>query len=227
MERDEHNRAILTRWNANAAAWTTAVRNQLIPSRRAGTDAAIIDACTRLKPERVLDVGCGEGWLTRALAATVDELVGIDGSPALVAQARAAGGRFEVLDYQALINDPSSMAGRWDVIVCNFALFGDPLAPLLAALAQRLASRGRLIIQTVHLWTVAGEGRYANGWREETFADFGVPFPAPMPWYFRTLQSWTAELQRAGLHIERVAEPLHNSTGQPLSLILQCRAELP
>ena len=58
---------LLASWDANAAAWTTAVREQRIPSRRAGTDAAIVQACLRTIAATVLDVGCGEGWLARAL----------------------------------------------------------------------------------------------------------------------------------------------------------------
>ncbi|MGH9818277.1 MAG: class I SAM-dependent DNA methyltransferase, partial [Candidatus Acidiferrales bacterium] len=144
MEQDKHDRAILATWDTNSAAWTTAVRNHLIPSRRAGTDAAILQACARLRPKRILDIGCGEGWLTRALAAVAGEVVGIDGSPALIAPARAAGGQFDVMDYDAVTADPRLVAGPWDVIVCNFALFGDPLAPLLAALGRRLPSTDAL-----------------------------------------------------------------------------------
>ncbi|MEA2569665.1 MAG: hypothetical protein QOI24_1666 [Acidobacteriota bacterium] len=54
-------------WVANAAAWSDAVRQGKIGSRRVATDAAIIDAVTSLNPQRVLDLGCGEGWLTREL----------------------------------------------------------------------------------------------------------------------------------------------------------------
>lgn len=175
MHRDEHDRAIPSSWQANAAAGTAAVRGRLIASRRAGTDAAIVRACTRLRAKRVLDVGCGEGWLSRVLAEAADEVVGIDGSAELVAHARAAGGRFEVVDYEALIGDGTLLPGPWDLIICNYCLLSDPLAPLLAALRHRLDSGGRLFIQTVHPWLAAGEGGYANGWREETFATIDEP----------------------------------------------------
>ena len=42
-------------------------------------------AVLALQPERVLDLGCGEGWLCRALLANEIEAVGIDGVPELVA----------------------------------------------------------------------------------------------------------------------------------------------
>jgi 2-polyprenyl-3-methyl-5-hydroxy-6-metoxy-1,4-benzoquinol methylase len=223
MRPHELEQRILASWHTNAAAWTSAVRHRLIPSRRAGTDAAIMQACARLRPKRVLDIGCGEGWLTRALAEIAGEAVGIDGSAALIDEARAAGGAlFEVLDYQTIEADSKALPGPWDAIVCNFALLGDPLTPFLAALRTRLGPRGRLLIQTVHPW--ACDAPYENGWREENFASFETQFPATMPWYFRTLESWFAELRLAGLLIENVEEPVDAATGKPLSLLFQCVA---
>ena len=56
-------------WHPNADAWIDAVRSGSIGSRRRGTDAAVVAACAAQPGLRVLDVGCGEGWLARALAA--------------------------------------------------------------------------------------------------------------------------------------------------------------
>ncbi len=220
---------LVASWDANALAWTTAVREQRIPSRRAGTDAAILNACARSRAGTVLDLGCGEGWLARALADAGRRVLGIDASAALIAQARAhdvSDGRacYETISYERLIADVTSAAGPFDLIVGNFALLGDPLVPLLQALALRLAPAGQLLIQTVHPVVAVGEGAYANGWREETFQGFGVPFPSTMPWYFRTLGSWIAELNAAGLFVTAIEEPMHPDSGRPLSLLLHCEA---
>ncbi len=216
---------LLTSWEANADAWTTAVREQRIPSRRAGTDAAILSACVRVPAARVLDVGCGEGWLARGLAHAGRDVVGMDGSAALVARAEATNPepariRFHAVEYAHLVTSPEILSGPWELIVCNFALLGDPLAPLLGALAQRLAPGGRLLIQTVHPWMAVGTSAYADGWREETFDGFGVAFPASMPWFFRTLGSWSEQLLTAGLRIRSLEEPMHPESARPLSLIL-------
>ena len=220
-------------WEANAAAWTRAVRDGAIPSRRAGTDAAVVALCRRLLAEAAaaggarptaLDVRCGEGWLARELAAAGADVLGVDGSAPLVDAAHEAGGgaRYEVASYERLAADDAVAAGPWSLVVCNFALLGDPLAPLLGALGRRLAPGGRLVVQTVHPWTAAGDGPYADGWRVERFDAFAERFPAPMPWYARTLGSWIAELRAGGLALLEIEEPLHPDGGRPLSLLLLC-----
>jgi 2-polyprenyl-3-methyl-5-hydroxy-6-metoxy-1,4-benzoquinol methylase len=216
--------AIVTSWITNADAWTDAVRERRIPSRVAGTDRAIVDAVLHQPPGHVLDVGCGEGWLARALATQGYTVVGIDASAPLIERARGVGGgEFHVLSYAALIADPQLAGGPYDTIVLNFALLSDDVAPLLTALASSLTPRGVVLIQTVHPWAAAGELPYADGWRLETFDDFGGAFRAPMPWFFRTLETWFAQIARAGLDVTHVAEPRHPETRRPLSLLLTCR----
>jgi 2-polyprenyl-3-methyl-5-hydroxy-6-metoxy-1,4-benzoquinol methylase len=213
-------------WVTNADGWTTAVRGQAIPSRQAGTDATIVAALSSLPPGRVLDVGCGEGWLARALAGTGHSVVGIDASPPLIERARElGGGDFRVLAYEALAADPRAVDGApFDAVACNFSLLGEELAPLLRALARLLAPGAPLLIQTVHPFTAAGEAPYGDGWREETFAGFGSGFQAPMPWYFRTVGSWLRVLAVAGFVVTSLDEPLNPSTGRPLSLLITCVA---
>ena len=212
-------------WTDNAAAWTTVVRDGLIPSRQAGTDAAIVQAALRLAPGPVLDVGCGEGWLVRALSARGISTTGIDVSPPLIAQAAAlGGGEFSVATYAQLEDDATVCTGPWRGIICNFALLGDPLVPLLDALRRRLAPGGTLLIQTVHSWSARGDGPYRSEWRTEKWDAFAVEFPTAMPWYYRTMGSWLDQIARAGLRVTQLDEPMHPATGAPLSLLFHCEA---
>ncbi len=219
-----HDR-ITESWSSNAAAWTQVVRGQLIPSRKAGTDAAIVHACRARGAGLLLDVGCGEGWLARALNAHGFSVTGVDVSDTLIGQARdLGGGMFAVAPYADLETDAALVPGPWPTIVCNFALLGDPLHPMLSALRARLAPGGRLLVQTVHAWSARGESPYRDEWRTETFGAFAVPFPAVMPWYYRTLSSWVQQFALAGLRVMQLDEPLHPDTSAPLSLLFHCEA---
>jgi 2-polyprenyl-3-methyl-5-hydroxy-6-metoxy-1,4-benzoquinol methylase len=213
---------MLQSWDSNADAWTDAVRERRIASRRAGTDDAIVAAVLRSKPASALDVGCGEGWLARALAAHGCRVVGIDASEALVASARnLGGGAFVAMTYEAIGVRAAELGAPFDVAVCNFSLLEAELAPLLDGLRGVLAARGRLIIQTVHPWVACGDAPYVDGWREETFASFGGRFTAPMPWYFRTLASWIDAIGASRFAIERIVEPVDAGSGRPLSLLIE------
>jgi 2-polyprenyl-3-methyl-5-hydroxy-6-metoxy-1,4-benzoquinol methylase len=75
----------------NAPAWTQSVRGGRIESRVQITDKAIIDAIMARSPRTVLDIGCGEGWLARALAARGVGVTGVDVVPGLVEAAQRAG----------------------------------------------------------------------------------------------------------------------------------------
>lgn len=210
-------------WIANAEGWTRAVREGRIESRRAATDAAIVGAVLRRSPRSVLDVGCGEGWLARVLESRGIRAVGVDASAPLVEAARAEGrGSFLVRSYADLVTDPESVGTGFDALVFNFALLEEEIGPVLRAVRRILAPSGALLIQTVHPWTARGEAAYRDGWRKETFAGFGPAFPEPMPWYFRTLESWMALLTGSGYRIEELREPVHPDTGVPLSLLLVC-----
>ena len=214
--RDETD--ILHSWHRNADAWTRAVREELIESRRLITDQAIVDAVLDKQPRSVLDVGCGEGWLVRALTAHGIQAIGVDAVPALIEHARELGGSFEVATYEDLI------AGRFpqrvNTVVCNFSLLGEAsVESLLAALPSLLEPDGWLIVQTVHPLVACGEQGYVDGWRLEAWTGFGAEFAAPAPWYFRTLARWFALFAATGWQLCDMREPLHPQTGRPASVI--------
>ena len=217
---EEPDIQLLASWRANAGAWTAAVRTQSIESRRLVTDAAILDQIRALAPRRVLDMGCGEGWLVRQLSTEGITAVGLDASAELIAAASAAGPEvYHCLSYAELAARPALAGQDHDLIVANFALLAADLDPLLAALPQCLTPGGRLLIQTLH--PLALDGPYCDGWRQENFHGFGKSGWTPMPWYFRTITSWLALLQRCGWRLEQLDETIHPHSQRPLSLLLQ------
>ncbi|ROO33365.1 MULTISPECIES: class I SAM-dependent methyltransferase [unclassified Pseudomonas] len=210
---------LLHSWHHNAQAWIEAVRTGAIESRREVTDQAILLAVLSRQPERVLDLGCGEGWLLRALAKRAIEAVGVDGDATLVEAARTAGSSpVHLASYDTLAQAKVDIGCDYDLICANFALLHQDIIPLLAAMKALLVPGGALVIQTLHPW-VAAAGDYQDGWRQETFAGFKGQWQ-PMPWYLRTLSSWINALDMAGFRLASLQEPQHPQSAVPQSLLL-------
>jgi 2-polyprenyl-3-methyl-5-hydroxy-6-metoxy-1,4-benzoquinol methylase len=210
---------IVDSWGRNAAPWATAVREQQIESRRLVTDRAIIEATLSRSPRSVLDIGCGEGWLARALAAAGIEVIGIDAIPALIEQARqTGGGDFRVMSYEDVA--AGKLDASVDAVVCNFALLGnESVAGLFGTVRSLLNPHGSLLIQTLHPLAACGDAPYLDGWRAGSWAGFGTDFSDPAPWYFRTLESWVRLFAGHGLRLLEMREPLHPQTQRPASVI--------
>jgi 2-polyprenyl-3-methyl-5-hydroxy-6-metoxy-1,4-benzoquinol methylase len=210
---------LLQSWHHNAQPWIEAIRGGTIESRLQVTDQAILLAVLGRQPERVLDLGCGEGWLLRALTERGIEVVGVDGDATLVEAARVAGSSpVHVASYETLVDSTVDIGRGYDLICANFALLHQDIIPLLAAMNALLAPGGALVIQTLHPWTAAGDD-YQDGWREETFAGFKGQWK-PMPWYFRTLSSWLNALDMAGFQLTGLQEPQHPQSPVPQSLLM-------
>jgi 2-polyprenyl-3-methyl-5-hydroxy-6-metoxy-1,4-benzoquinol methylase len=171
------------------------------------------------QPQRVLDLGCGEGWLLRALADRGIEAVGVDGDARLIEAARLAGAaRVHVASYEALVDGKVDIGRDYNLVCANFSLLHQDIIPLLAAMNALLVPTGVVVIQTLHPWSVAA-GDYQDGWREESFAGFKGQWQ-PMPWYFRTLSSWLNALDMAGFQLAGLQEPQHPQSPVPQSLLM-------
>ena len=223
---DPQEQDIIKSWYSNAAPWTRAIREASIASRKLVTDQAIIDAVSSVSCARILDIGCGEGWLARALSALGMNVTGVDVVPALIAQAVAtarttASGSvaFHVQDYASIANR-HWRGGPFDAAVCNFSLLGrESVDSLIAALPWYLNDSGHLIIQTLHPVAACGEQPYQDGWRAGSWLGFSSDFHDPAPWYFRTLGTWAALLQRCGFDIVECLEPKAAGAVTPASVI--------
>ena len=211
---------IVQSWSRNSDPWVAAVRGKQIASRALVTDAAVLEAVRSFSPRTGVDLGCGEGWLVRALPEV--EMVGVDAIAGLVEAARAASGGsgdFRVMSYEEIAEGKLALAS--DVAVCNFSLIGEAsTAGLLRAAPTYLRPGGTLIVQTVHPLAACGEAPYVDGWREGSWAGFSSDFKDAPPWYFRTIASWVSLFADSGLRLVSLREPVHPETGKPVSLIL-------
>jgi SAM-dependent methyltransferase len=110
----------------------------------AAADAAdehLLDHCAG----PTLDVGCGPGRLTAALAARGAVALGIDVVPEAVGQARDRGGT--ALHRDVFGRLPGE--GRWETVLLadgNIGIGGDPVA-LLRRTRELLSSGGRVVVE--------------------------------------------------------------------------------
>lgn len=213
---------IVKAWDANAGAWAEDLRGGRVPGR-AAADQALMKTVREVPTGPVLDAGCGEGWLVRALAEKGHRVTGIDGSEAMVKRALEGGaGRVRALSYADAAENPRRLEGPYGTIVFNFSLDGERITPILDAAARVLFPYGRVLIHTRHPAAAefAGPEPYRSGWREDSLAHAGLGLPAPVPAYVRTLATWILELRRSRLILTEIVEPLDPDTGRPVSLLL-------
>jgi trans-aconitate methyltransferase len=156
--------------------------------------------------ERILDLGCGDGWLTEKLVEAGCQVVGVDSSAEQVAAARERGleayvmdgrelkfeGEFEAVFSNATLHwikqPEAAIAGVWRALKPGGRFVGEfggdgNVARITAALHQALARRG-LDPQAVHPWYFPSPEAYrglleAQGFKVRTIAL--IPRPTPLP----------------------------------------------
>ena len=216
-----HTDDILGSWKANAANWIRTIEDGELESRTLVTNGAIVATILQYAPKKVLDIGCGEGWLTRALQAEGIAAHGIDAVVALLDRAREKGGNhYTLCSYEDLVNGNGYLLTGVDAVVINFALLDkDSTESLMHHLGKALGKGAVVFIQTLHPFALLAEGGYQSGWKEGSWKGLNQTYTQPYQWYFRTLADWVSLFARAGLLLKELKEPLHPQTGVPASLI--------
>lgn len=113
-----------------------------------------VAARTPLQGAQVLDVGCGAGLLSEALAGEGARVVALDLAPELVKVARLHGLESGIaIDYrlQSVESLAAEMPGRFDAITCMEMLehVPDP-GSIIEACARLLKPGGRLFVSTIN-----------------------------------------------------------------------------
>jgi SAM-dependent methyltransferase len=119
---------------------------------------AVIAALPRRRYRSVLEVGCGEGYMTRLLAERAERVVGLDISGSAVALARnsspPANVRVVRADLLAPALPPEAGAGSFDLVVCAEVLYYCyrlPIGPACRVARDRLVAwldrGGALVLQ--------------------------------------------------------------------------------
>jgi SAM-dependent methyltransferase len=206
------------RWEANAGYWVRVIREHRDRYRTELTDPALLEAIGACAGQKVLDAGCGEGYMARDLTALGADVVGVDACQGLVEAATrfAPGGPFVCGSVDAL---PLGDA-IFDLVVCNhlFSHLHDP-AGAIGEFGRVLRSGGRLVILTLHpcFYTEGSESgaresvpasRYftSRGIDQHFLVD-GLESPSQITSWLRPLEYYAATLRDAGFVITDLREP--------------------
>lgn len=166
---------------------------------------------------RTVDIGCGEGRLTRHLKALGHQIVGIDASSAMIAAARASDPSVDlrIADVTALpLQDASA-----DLAVAFMSLHDiDAMPRAVSEIARVLAPSGRLCFAIVH--PINSAGQFERAAADAPFVikgDYLRPFPysetverngltMTLHGQHRPLQDYFAALEAAGFLVEALRE---------------------
>lgn len=160
--------------------------------------------------EHILDLGCGDGVLTKRLEEAGAAVIAVDSSPEMIASARAKGLDARVMDAAAL-----TFNGEFDAVFSNAVLHWVKNAEGVArGVFRSLKPGGRFVGEfgglgnvaaiTVALLAVLGQR--------------GVREPASyLPWFYPSAAHYRGLLQQAGFEVE-YAELIPRPTPLPTGM---------
>lgn len=161
---------------------------------------------------RILDAGCGNGYLSRMLATRGAHVVGVEPTASMSTFARekeaelGQGITYVQADLAALpdLGDP------FDAVVCSMVLMAIPdWKPAMRACVEALRPGGRFVFAIVHpafeeLWpTWCAHGEYRI---DRYLEEYEIPTPSG-PDFHRPLSAYLNELAALGCRLDEVAEP--------------------
>lgn len=146
--------------------------------------------------ERILDIGCGDGVLTKKIADAGCSVVGLDSSPDFCAAARRLG--LEVVEASAY---DMAFEREFDAVFSNAALHWMKDADrLVRNVAVALRPNGRFVAEM-------GGHRCAETVRRALIDELdrrGYDGKSADPWYFPTPEDYRARLEAAGFEVRYI-----------------------
>lgn len=157
----------------------------------------VVELLAPLPGERILDLGCGDGALTKKLVDLQCQVVAIDSSAPQIEAARTLG-----LDARVMNGEVLPFEDEFDTVFSNAVLHWIKRAdPMIAAVYRSLRHGGRFVaecgghgcVQKIRTALVHALDRR------------GIDGEAHVPWYFPTPGDYATRLERAGFRVDSIA----------------------
>jgi len=155
--------------------------------------SALLDLLDPRPGERILDLGCGTGHLTAQIAGRGAEVVGLDASASMVAQARQ---NFPKIKFKLADARHFEVDEPFDAVFSNAALHWvrEPEAAI-ACMERALKPHGRLAIE------MGGQGNIAHIRAAAETVLRAAGHKGQHLWYFPSVGEYTSLLERHGFFI--------------------------
>ena len=145
MSENQHREEIVDQFTRQAAQFA-----QSATARNEDLLRTILRMAEPQQSETMLDVACGPGMLACAFAPHVRHATGIDLTPAMLEQARAAQQKQSLVNLSWDCGDVTALPyadGTFDIVTCRYAFhhFPDPLA-VLNEMRRVCAPGGRVVV---------------------------------------------------------------------------------
>lgn len=143
--------------------------------------------------ERILDLGCGTGQLTAQIAERGAEVIGIDSSVSMIAQARQ---NFPKLNFVLADARDFHFDAPFDAVFSNAALhWVREASSAIQCIAETLKLEGRFVLEM----GVKGNIARLMAGIEAVLDEAG--YRAENPWYFPSLGEYSMLLERHGFEV--------------------------
>jgi trans-aconitate methyltransferase len=159
--------------------------------------SSVLELLSPKPGERVLDLGCGDGVLSKKIAELGCEVVAIDSSVAFIDSARKLGLDAHVIDAVSL-----PYHEEFDAVFSNAVLHWIKRADeMIAGVYRSLRPGGRFVAECGGFGCVDKIRRALV----ESLDKRGIHGEARVPWYFPTPGDYATRLERAGFRVDSIA----------------------
>jgi len=159
--------------------------------------ASVVELLDPQPGERILDLGCGTGHLTREIAAQGADVLGIDASAEMI---EAASEDHPELDFEQADARTFEPDGAFDAVFSNAVLHWIPEGDhdaVLEMVRDALPTGGRFVAE------MGGAGNVQQI-ATATIDELGRRgYDATQPWYFPSIGEYTPRIEEYGMEVTR------------------------
>lgn len=155
--------------------------------------ADLVELLAPQNKERILDLGCGTGYLTHKISISGSEVMGIDSAPSMINQARE---NYNNLNFEVADGTNLQFTEEFDAVFSNAVLhwIKEP-QKVIASIYRALKPGGRFVAE------FGGKGNIKSILTAVNNAIGDANYSIDIPWYFPSISEYGTLLEEQGLEL--------------------------